>query len=221
MRLQRPLVAAAAAALTLLPLPASAHSVPCQDGPARLANADRPHVEDPDGDGTQPWISVLGPGGDVINARVSGPSAWADRESTEKFKATIRVESLARYPYPGRHYLYFTDGEGAERWVRSESDSTSLGWLFSYGHLEGSTRVKDGDTTGAINTAAGTITIDLPRSLLPPRPSNGGALALELTRVESFVRLPVNPGVVVGNLQLADSAVPSCTVILYEAAPSA
>lgn len=221
MRLSRTLRLAIplAAMLTMVPLPASAHSVPCQDGPARLGSADRPHVDDPDGDGTQPWVTVLGGGGDIINAWVSGPSAWADRGSAEKFKATIRVESLTRYPYPGRHYFYFNDKDGAERWVRSESDSSTLGWLFSYGHLEGSTRVKDGDTTGTVNTSAGTITMDVPSTLLPPRPANGSALALEVTRIESFVRLPVNPGVVVGNLQLADTATPSCTAILYEAAP--
>ena len=51
---QLSLVAAATAMLIMLPVPASAHSLPCVDGPTRLASADKPHVEDLDTDGTQP-----------------------------------------------------------------------------------------------------------------------------------------------------------------------
>ena len=222
MRPHRTLVAAATATLTLLPLPASAHSAPCVDGPTRLASADRPHVEDPDGDGTQPWISALGAGGDIINAWVSGPSAWEDRLSTDTFKATIRVESLERHPFPGRHYFVFVGPGGAANWVRGEADGTDLGWRFGYGHMEGTTFTSDGTTTGAVNASAGTITIDIPSSTLPARPADGKELALEIVEVESFFRLPNNvagQALPVGNLQSADVALPSCTAILYEEAP--
>lgn len=217
MRPHRTLAAAATAVLTLLPLPASAHSVPCQDGPARLASADRPHVEDPDGDGTAPWATILGPGGDIINAWVTGPSAWEDRASTEKFKATIRVESLQRHPFPARHYFSFMGDDGSTQWVRGEADGADLTWRYSYGHLEGTTYVSDGTTTGTVNAGAGTITIDIPPSQLPSRPADGSQLLMEVVEVESFLRLPSNPAG--GNLQSADVASPSCTVILYEAAP--
>ena len=222
MRPYRPLLAAVTALLTLLPLPASAHTVPCQDGPARLASADRPHVEDPDGDGSAPWVHILGAGGDIINAWVSGPSAWEDRVSTDGFKATIRVESLQRHPFPGRHYFVYTGPSGAANWVRGEADGTDLAWRFGYGHMDGTTFVSDGTTTGSVNTSAGTITIDIPPSTLPTRPADGKELALEIVEVESFFRLPNSVGgqpLPVGNLQSADVAAPSCAAILYEAAP--
>ena len=221
MRLRPSVLAAAAAAITLLPLPASAHTVQCQDGPTRLASADKPQIEDAHGDGTQPWATVLGAGGDIINSWVTGPSAYADRTSTEKFKATIRFESLERHPFLGRTYFVFAGPGGTTNWVRGESDGTDLGWLFSYGHLEGTTYVRDGATTGTVAAAAGTITIEIPSVILPARPADGKALNLEIVEVESFLRLPVNPGVVIGNLQSADLASPTCTVVLYEAAPPA
>ncbi|MGH2710581.1 MAG: hypothetical protein ACRDH9_05185 [Actinomycetota bacterium] len=221
MRPHRTLLAAATAVLTMLPLPAFGHSEPCVDGPARLASAATPHVQDAHGDGTQPWATVLGAGGDIINVWVTGPSAWEDRLSTDKFKATIRFESLERHPFLGRTYFVFAGPGGATQWVRGESDGTDLGWLFSYGHLEGSTYTRDGATNGVVDTAAGTIRIEIPSVILPPRPADGKALNLEIVEVESFLRLPVNPGVVIGNLQSADLASPSCTAVLYEAAPPA
>jgi hypothetical protein len=215
-------LAIVAVSITMLPLPASA--APCEDGPARLASADKPHVEDPTGDGTQPWVTVLGEGGDIINGWVSGPSAWEDRLSTDKFKATIRVESLERHPFPGRHYFVFMGPGGATNWVRGEADGTDLGWRFGYGHMEGTTFTSDGTTTGSVNASAGTITIDIPSATLPARPADGKQLALEIVEVESFFRLPNNVAgqpLPVGNLQSADVATPSCTAILYEAAPPA
>ena len=218
MRSHRPLLLATAL-LTLLPLPASAHSVTCQDGPARLASADRPHVEDPEGDGAAPWVQVLGAGADIINAWVTGPSAWEDRLSTDKFKATIRVENLERHPYPGRHYFVFLDEDGTTQFVRSESDTTDMAWLLSYGTLVGTTFTRAGATTGSVNASAGTITMDIHPSQLPPRPADGKELALEIVEVESYLRLPQNPGVVISNLQSTDIASPSCLTILYEQAP--
>ena len=223
MRPHRYLAATATALLTLLPLPASAHSAPCVDGPARLASAERPQVEDPDGDGTAPWAQILGPGGDIINAWVTGPSAWEDRLSTDTFKATIRVENLERHPFPGRHYFSYTGPGGATNWVRGEADGTDLAWRFGYGHMEGTTFTSDGTTTGSVNTSAGTITIDIPSSTLPPRPADGKELALEIVEVETFFRLPnsvAGQSLPVGNLQSADVASPSCAAILYEAAPA-
>lgn len=221
MRPHRSLVATVSALLTLLPLPASAHTVACEDGPARLASADRPHVEDPDADGTAPWVQILGPGGEIINAWVTGPSAWGDRNSTDNFKATIRVENLDRHPYPGRHYFSFLDKNGTQQFVRGESDGTDMAWLFSYGSLVGTTFTRVGATAGSVNAAAGTITMDIHPSQLPPRPADGKALALEIVEVQTYLRLPQNPGVIISNLQSADIATPSCAVILYEAAPPA
>jgi hypothetical protein len=219
MRPHRSLVAAATALLSMLPVPASAHSVPCVDGPTRLASADRPHVEDPDGDGAAPWVQILGPGAEIINAWVTGPSAWEDRLSTEKFKATIRVENLDRHPFPGRHYFTFLDEDGNTQFVRSESDGTDMGWLFSYGSLVDTTFTRVGATAGSVNASAGTITMEIHPSQLPPRPADGKPLALEIVEVETYLRLPANPGVGVSNLQSTDIATPSCGLLLYEEAP--
>jgi hypothetical protein len=219
MRLHRPLLAAATAVLTMLPLPASAHSAPCVDGPARLASADRPHVEDPDGDGTAPWAHILGPGADIINAWVTGPSAWEDRLSTQKFKATIRVENLERHPFPGRHYFSFLDEDGTQQFVRAESDGTDMNWLFSYGSLVGTTFTRVGATAGSVNASAGTITMDIHPSQLPPRPADGKPLDLEIVEVQTYLRLPASPPAVLSNLQSADIATPSCMVTLYEEMP--
>lgn len=216
----RAALVAAAISITLVPTPAFAHSVACQDGPTRLASAERPHVDDPDNDGAAPWVQILGGGGQIIGAWITGPSAWADRTSTENFKATIRLEDLDRHPFPGRLYFTWLDEEGTTQFVRAESDATDLTWIFSYGHLQESTFTRDGATTGVVDTTAATVTITIPSSILPPRPANGNELTLEIVEVQSYVRLPQSPpGGVTSNLQSADIATPSCTTTLYEADP--
>ncbi len=215
-RLARLLVPVAAL-VTLLPLPASAHSVPCVSGSAREASADRPHVDDPEGDGTAPWATVLGAGGDIINAWVSGPSAWEDRGSVDKFKATMRMESLERHPLLARLYFVFMGPDGTSQWVRAEADNPDLQWRFAYGILNGNTYTQTGVTAGSVNVAAGTTTIEIQPEQLPARPADGKPLDLEIVKAESFFRTPSTPAG--GNLRSADIATPSCTATLYEAAP--
>jgi hypothetical protein len=200
--------------------PAAAHGpTECTSGPTRLATADAPHAVDAHGDGNAPFSSFFGNTADIIGAWVSGPSAWEDRASAAAFTATIRLEALDRHPLLGRFYVVFEGPDGVAQWVRAEADNPDMVWRYGFGHLEGSTYVSDGVTTGSVNSAAGTVSINIPSTILPARPADGTQLDLNLTEAESFLRLPSNPAG--GNLHSVDTATPDCTVVLYEAAPVA
>ncbi|HEV3475158.1 MAG TPA: hypothetical protein VG602_07315 [Actinomycetota bacterium] len=207
------------ATLVVMPGTALAHGpTECTSGPTRLASADTPHAVDAHGDGSA-YGAAFGNTADIIGAWVSGPSAWEDRESTTPFAANIRVEALDRHPLLGRFYVVFDGADSIPQWVRAEADNPDMQWRFGYGHLEGTTYVRDGATTGSANSAAGTITINIPSTILPARPADGSAAALNLTEAESFLRLPQGVPGVTGNLLSVDVAAADCAVTLYEAAP--
>jgi hypothetical protein len=156
---------------------------------------------------------------DIIGAWIAGPSAWEDRASTTPFTATIRLEALDRHPLLGRFYVVFEGPDSTPQWVRAEADNPDMQWRFAFGHLEGTTYTTDGTTKGSVALAAGTLSIDIPSSILPARPADGTELALVLTEAESFLRLPSGVPGVTGNLLSVDTATPDCTTVLYEAAP--
>jgi hypothetical protein len=210
-----PLIAAAA----LIPGPALAHGpTECTSGPTRLASADAPHAIDAHGDGTAPYSAAFGNTADIIGAWISGPSAWEDRLSTTSFTASIRLEALDRHPLFGRFYFVFEGPDSTAQWVRAEADNPDLQWRYAYGHLEGTTYVTDGVTTGSVDLAVGTVSVQIPSAVLPVRPADGSELILNVTEAESFLRLPSGTPVT-GNLFSVDTATPDCTVVLYEAAP--
>ena len=206
-------------ALVSIAGPAAAHGpTECTSGPTRLASADAPQAVDAHADGST-YATFFGNTADIIGAWVSGPSAWADRESTTPFAANIRVEALDRHPLLGRFYAVFEGPDATPQWVRAEADNPDMQWRYAYGHLEGTTYTLDGTTTGSVNSAAGTITINIPSTILPPRPADGTELGLNFTEAESFLRLPQGVPGVTGNLLSVDLATPDCTTVLYEAAP--
>lgn len=206
-------------ALLMTAGPAGAHGpTECTSGPTRLASAEAPHAVDAHADGSV-YGNFFGNTADIIGAWVSGPSAWEDRAATTPFAANIRVEALDRHPLPARFYVVFEGPDATSQWVRAEADNPDLQWRYAFGHLEGTTYVGDGTTTGSVNSAAGTISINIPSSILPARPADGSELGLNLTEAESFLRLPQGVPGVAGNLQSVDTATPDCTVLLYEAAP--
>lgn len=201
-----------------LPTAAMAHGpTACTDGPTRLASADIPHMVDPHADTAAGLGAVHGNAVDLIGSWISGPSAWEDAGSTDKFVATLRVEALDRPSLLVRYYFVFS-GAGGERWVRAVFDAPNT-WTFGYGTLNGTTYASDGTTTGTVDAAAGTIAIDLPNETLPTRPADGKALDLTLGEASSFIRVPTST--TGGQLIEVDSATDSCTVGLYEAAPVA
>ena len=205
--------------IVAIPGPALAHGpTECTSGPTRLASADTPHAVDAHADGS-PYGTFFGNTADIIGSWISGPSAWDDRASTTPFAVNIRVEALDRHPLLGRFYAVFEGPDSTPQWVRGEADNPDMQWRFAFGHLEGTTYTTDGTTTGSVNSAAGTITINIPSSILPARPADGTELGLTFTEAESFLRLPQGVPGVTGNLLSVDVAVPDCTVVLYEAAP--
>jgi hypothetical protein len=181
-----------------------------------LATADLPPVVDGHAD-TSTYGVLYGNTGDVISSWITGPSAWEDRGSTQKFVATIRLESLERPPVLARYYFVFS-GVNGERWVRAVFDAPST-WTYAFGTLNGTQFVTDGDSTGSVNTTEGTISIDIPPQTLPARPVDGTALDLTVGMARSYLRVP-NPQTGGGSLYLVDEALPECSVTLYEAAPA-
>lgn len=215
-RLHRALAISILALVLAIPSVARAHGpTTCTAGPARLASADLPHVVDSHGDTSSPYGAIYGNATDLIGGWISGPSAWADRNSTNKFTATMRVEDLAsRDPVLARIYVVF-QGTGGENWVRAERNDPTA-WTYSYGHMTGTTYTADGTTTGSVNTAAGTMTADIPKELLPSRPADGKALTLSVVAIRSFLRVNA---VAQGVLFAVDETTDVCNVTLYEAAP--
>jgi hypothetical protein len=215
----RTLIASILGALLLAPSAASAHGpTECTSGPTRLASADAPAIVDAHGDTSVPYGVPYGPAGDLIGGWVTGPSAWEDGASTEKFVAHMRVEALDRPPVLARYYFIFS-GAGGEHWVRAVFSAPDS-WTFAYGTYADNFFTQNGTTTGSVNTSAGTISIDLPKETLPTRPADGKALDLNLTAARSYLRHePLPTG---GNLRLVDEALGGdCAVTLYEAAPVA
>jgi hypothetical protein len=199
--------------------PAAAHGpTECTSGPASLAAADRPQAVDAHADGSV-YGTFFGNTADIIGAWISGPSAWADRDSTTPFTATIRLEALDRHPLLGRFYVVFEGPDSSQQWVRAEADNPDMQWRFAFGHLDGTTYVTDGTTSGAVDRAAGTVSVNITSAQLPARPADGTELVLNVTEAESFLRLPSGVPGVTGNLLSVDVATPDCTVVLYEAAP--
>ena len=202
-----------------LPAPASAHGpTECVSGPTRTASAENPPIVDAHGDSSQ-FGTLHGPTTDVIGSWVTGPSAWADRASTQKFTAHIRVESFERPAVMARYYFIYGGPEG-DRWVRAVFDAPNT-WSFAQGFMNGTTFTQDGTTTGSVNTSTGIVSIDLPRNTLPARPANGTALELSITSARSYLRHEPLPAGGVGNLRLIDEALGGdCPVTLYEKDPT-
>ena len=216
--MSRTLVASLLALVLAVPQGAMAHGpTECVAGPTRLATADAPAIVDAHGDTTEFGVAY-GPAGDIIGSWVTGPSAWEDRASTEKFVAHMRVEAFDRPPVLARYYFIFS-GAGGERWVRAVFSAPDS-WAFAYGTYADNFFTQNGTTTGSVNTSAGTISVDLPQETLPTRPADGKALDLNLTAARSYLRHePLPTG---GNLRLVDEALGGdCAVTLYEAAPVA
>jgi hypothetical protein len=190
----------------------------CTSGPTGLASADAPAIVDAHGDTIAPWGVPYGAAGDLIGSWITGPSAWDDQASGQKFVAHMRVEALDRPPVLARYYFIFS-GAGGEHWVRAVFSAPDS-WTFAYGTYADNFYTQIGTTTGSVNTSAGTISIDLPKETLPTRPADGKALDLNLTAARSYLRHePLPTG---GNLRLVDEALGGdCAVTLYEAAPVA
>jgi len=218
--LARTLTASMLALLIAVPGTASAHGpAECTSGPTRLASSELPAIVDAHED-TSEFGLAYGPAGDVIGSWITGPSAWEDRASTEKFVAHMRVEAFDRPPALARYYLVFS-GAGGEHWVRAVFGAPDS-WTFAYGTYADNFYTQIGTTTGSVNTSAGTISIDLPTSTLPARPADGKALNLNVTAARSYLRHEPIPGGLQGNLRLVDEALGGdCAVTLYEAAPVA
>ncbi|MGH2692653.1 MAG: hypothetical protein ACRDHM_09140 [Actinomycetota bacterium] len=213
--MHRSVLAPVLAVFLAIPTSASAHGpTECVAGPTRLSAADTPHVVDAHGDTSAPYGAVYGNSTDVIGGWISGPSAWADRSSPQNFTATIRVEDLSRDPILARIYVVLQGPDG-EQWVRAERNDPTA-WTYSYGHMNGTSYATDGTTTGSVDIAAGTMTADIPSSLLPARPADGKALTLDVIAIRSFLRVNA---VAQGVLFAVDEASNVCAVTLYEAAP--
>lgn len=208
------------ATLLAVPSTASAHGpTECVAGPTRLASAENPPVVDAHGDTSVPYGVPYGPAGDVIGSWITGPSAWEDSASTEKFVAHMRVEALDRPPVLARYYFVFS-GAGGERWVRAVFSAPDS-WTFAYGTYADNFYTQNGTTTGSVNTTNGVISIDLPKDTLPTRPGDGTPRDLNIAAARSYLRhepLPAGGG----NLRLVDEALGGdCAVTLYEAEPVA
>jgi hypothetical protein len=129
------------------------------------------------------------------------------------------VEDLVRPPayYAGFYLIY-----GGDRWVRSiYVYPQSNVWSFHYGTLDGSTFTQIGETTGDVNEASGTISIELPADTLPPRPADGTARDISVSGARSYFLPESVLSGVMGERKLIDDAVGgTCIVTLYEKDPA-
>jgi hypothetical protein len=164
--------------------------------------------------------ALYGPSADLIGAWITGPSAWADRASTQKVVANMRVEELDRPPVFARYYFVYNNDDG-DRWVRAVFDAPDS-WAFAHGFMNGTTFTQEGTTTGSVDTAAGIISIDIPKNTLSARPADGSPVDLTTVYARSYLRHEPTPVATPagGNLRLVDEAMGGdCTITLYEEDP--
>ena len=118
-------------------------AAPAAAAPAPMACRGNAFADDPAGDAQTNVVMTTAPGSHDLR---SGFFVVAD---DGRLTANLKVADLTTDLAPQATALslvaYFTAG-GTERYVAAITDGAT--WSYEYGHTSGSTRVKDGDTTG-------------------------------------------------------------------------
>jgi hypothetical protein len=195
------------AALPMAPAQAADFADDCVDGPASTASAAAPHIWDDAGD------MALAPHEGAADIR----SGWVG-VSEKGFTANIQVTDLSGAPV-NQKYLFSYSGTKGEHFVAAQRGAAS--WIFTTGHLDTTQtpqrQVNDGPTTGAVNTAAGVVTIDLPATAVPAAPTDGSEVTMPLIGIKSqfLIGTELSGGLLLQN----DASNYVCTAVLYEAKP--
>ena len=204
----------------------------CVDlAPTRLASPSVVHIWDPHGDQDE----TVGAGAgeiypsqsDVIGVWVSGPSSWADRDTSEPFRVNIQLEGLPSHPTNLIYLIQYTGLQGEERFLMARAELQDS-WWFGYGGTDRTLPIArsviESTASGTVDEASGVISMTFPEGQLPPRPADGAALAWNLVKIE--VRLhTAAPMYVEGlpsqglNWLVDDAGGESCRVLLYEQKP--
>lgn len=191
--------------MPLAPANAADFAADCVDGPARTASAAAPHIWDDAADVT------FSPHAESADIR----AGWVGVRETG-FTANIQVTSLASAPI-NQKFLFSYTGALGEHYVSAQRGATA--WIFGSGHLDTTQtpqrQVNDGATTGRVDAASGTITIDLPATAVPADSTDGSAVLMPLIAIKSQFLIGTEASG--GLLLLADDATYSCDAIVHEA----
>jgi hypothetical protein len=186
----------------------------CVSGPATSASAAAPHVWDKADD-----HGVAGRGVAVNGGSADIRSGWVAAKKNG-FTANIQLTSLLTDPV-NQSYRFEYPGADTVHYVAAEYGPVD-GWTFTHGYLEGVQQVTAGSTSGSVNADDAIITIDLPAADLPRKPTDGRQVTFTVLGITAQQLIGAKVmGAGGGLLTATDTAVDTCTVILYEAVEDA